>query len=337
MVLRRLDWVVETDEFIHVFGMNNGKSNSPLLGSSYNAIAVGRTDGSHAQGVVTTSAAPVPLPAGIWLLGTGVSALLGLQRLPRLARDSTLVGGEILAHNARPMKILILLFNALKLGKVLTTGGTMLLSMFTYAFVFGWRYAAGFVLLIFCHEMGHYIAAKRRGLNVGAPTFIPFVGAWIEMKDLPHDAETEAYVGIAGPIAGTVSAIVCYYLARAQDSALLMALAYAGFMINLFNLIPLSPLDGGRITGVISPKVWWIGVPLLVGLFFVNPSPMLILIAILAIPHLLASRNPAAAMPAGYYDVPATTRWNYAAWYLGLAAFLGVMTYEMHTSLIMHT
>lgn len=70
----------------------------------------------------------------------------------------------------------------------------MVLSVFAYGLVFGWRYAVGFVLLIFVHEMGHYVAARQRGLEVGAPTFIPFVGAWIELKQLPHDVETEAYV-----------------------------------------------------------------------------------------------------------------------------------------------
>lgn len=102
-------------------------------------------------------------------------------------------------------KLLVWLFAAGKLGKLLTTGGTMILSMATYALVFGWQYAVGFVLLLFCHEMGHFIAARQRGLEVGAPTFIPFVGAWIQMKNLPHDVHTEAYVGIAGPLVGTVA------------------------------------------------------------------------------------------------------------------------------------
>lgn len=88
------------------------------------------------------------------------------------------------------MKTLLLLLSAGKLGKAALTGGTMLLSMVAYAFVFGWWYAVGFVLLIFGHEMGHYIAAKQRGLNVGAPTFIPFVGAWIQLKDQPMNVET---------------------------------------------------------------------------------------------------------------------------------------------------
>lgn len=98
-------------------------------------------------------------------------------------------------------KTLLVLLSYAKLGKILTTGGTMLLSVVAYAFVFGWWYAIGFVLLLFCHEMGHYVAARQRGLQVGAPTFIPFIGAWIELKELPHSVETEAYIGLAGPIA----------------------------------------------------------------------------------------------------------------------------------------
>ena len=231
------------------------------------------------------------------------------------------------------IKALMLLLGAGKFGKVLLTSGTMLLSVATYAVFFGWRYAVGFVLLIFVHEMGHYVAARQRGLNVGAPTFIPFVGAWIELKDLPHDAETEAYVGLAGPVAGTLGAFACYFLARWHNSDLLLALAYAGFMLNLFNMLPLSPLDGGRITAVISPKIWWIGAPLLLALFVWRPSPMLILIALLAAPQLLASLRGDAGRPAGYYDIPSATRANYAFCYLGLLAILALLTFELHSVL----
>jgi len=230
------------------------------------------------------------------------------------------------------VKLLLLLLSGAKLGKAALTGGTMLLSMVAYAFVFGWWYAVGFVLLIFGHEMGHYLAAKQRGLNVGAPTFIPFVGAWIQLKDQPMNVETEAYVGIAGPVAGTIAAGACYYAAEYFQSELLLALSYSGFMINLFNLIPLSPLDGGRITAIISPKVWWLGVPILIGLFMMNHSPMLLLIAILAAPQLLStfrshSQDPAYAR---YYDTPLATRCSYAVYYLGLAAFLSMMSYQLH-------
>ena len=227
----------------------------------------------------------------------------------------------------------MLLLGAGKFGKVLLTSGTMLVSVVSYSFIFGWPYAAGFVLLIFVHEMGHYIAARQRGLKVGAPTFIPFVGAWIELKSLPHDAETEAYIGLAGPVVGTLGAFACCLLARQQGSELLMALAYAGFMLNLFNLLPISPLDGGRITGVISAKLWWVGAPLLIALFMWRPSPMLVLIALIAAPQLMASLRGNANRPAGYDDIPLATRVNYACGYLGLVCVLALLTFDLHSEL----
>ncbi|MDH4187401.1 MAG: site-2 protease family protein [Nitrospira sp.] len=230
------------------------------------------------------------------------------------------------------MKILLLLLSGAKLGKAAVTGGTMLLSIGAYALLFGWPYAAGFVLLIFCHEMGHFLAAKQRGLDVGAPTFIPFVGAWIQLKKQPMDVETEAYVGIAGPVLGTIAAVACYYAGEILHSRLLLALAYAGLMLNLFNLIPISPLDGGRIAAIISPKLWWGGLPILLGLFVINQSPMLLLIAVLAIPHLLSSfkQDGENGKPPQYYDVSTSLRWNYAIYYIGLTAFLAVMSYQLH-------
>ncbi len=233
-------------------------------------------------------------------------------------------------------KLFAWLFAAGKLGKLLITGGSMIISMFVYSLTFGWKYAVGFVLLIFFHEMGHYLAARNRGLDVGAPTFIPFVGAWIQLKDMPRDAHTEAYVGFAGPLVGTLAAIGCYWIARDTDSQIMLALAYSGFMLNLFNLIPISPLDGGRITAIISPRIWLFGVPLLIALFLYNPSPMLILIAILALPQLKAALQKdggASGLPEGYYDVHINVRINYGIFYLGLACFLAIMSYELHKAL----
>jgi Zn-dependent protease len=234
------------------------------------------------------------------------------------------------------IKTLLTLLTLGKLGFVLKTGGTMILSVGVYAFVFGWWYAVGIVLLIFVHEMGHFVSARQRGLAVGAPTFIPFVGAWVDLKDQPMNAETEAYIGIAGPIAGTVAAILCYWVANETDSKLWLALAYTGFMLNLFNLIPLLPLDGGRITNVLSPHIWWLGIPILVALFWVRPSPMLILVALLAAPHawraLRGKRDE--DVPPRYFDTPMRIRLIYGVWYLGLCAFLGFMTYELHELLV---
>ncbi len=233
------------------------------------------------------------------------------------------------------MKLLFALLAAGKLSKVLLTGGTMLVSIFAYALIYGLPYAIGFVLLILVHELGHYIAARQRGLNVGAPTFIPFVGAWIALKEQPRDAETEAYVGFAGPFVGTLAALACYFLARSYDSSLLLALAYAGFFINLFNLIPLSPFDGGRITAVLSPRLWLLGVPILLGLFYYRPSPMLIMVAILAAPQVMKAWrfDPEAEENAAYYQASAETRLTYAVYYLALTAFLAIMSSDIHEML----
>lgn len=234
------------------------------------------------------------------------------------------------------MKALFALFAALKFGKVLITGGTMLISVFAYALIFGIWYAVGFVLLIFVHEMGHYLAARQRGLAVGAPTFIPFVGAWIELKDLPHDVETEAYVGLAGPVLGTVGALACYFLAQSYESPLLLALSYAGFFLNLFNLIPISPFDGGRVTAIISPRVWLLGVPIMVAFFIYHPSPMFIIIALLAAPQVMKAikYDPQAPENIAYYGVSSSTRWSYGAYYLLLLIFLAIMTYEVDNMLL---
>ena len=233
------------------------------------------------------------------------------------------------------LKLLLLLLSGAKFGKLLTTGGTMLISIGVYAFIYGWRYAVGFVALLFVHEAGHYIAAKRRGLDVGAPTFIPFVGAWIQLKDLPHDAETEAYVGLGGPLLGTVGAIVCYFIARSYDATWLLAVAYAGFFLNLFNLIPLSPFDGGRITAVLSPRIWLLGVPVLGALFFYRPSPMLFVIALLASPQVwkaIKYRSDSEEART-YYAVSAAVKWEYGLYYILLTAFLAVMTHDVHETL----
>ena len=230
------------------------------------------------------------------------------------------------------IKLLLLLLSGAKFAKLLTTGGTMLISVVVYAWIYGWWYAVGFVALLFCHEMGHYIAAKQRGLPVGAPTFIPFVGAWIELKEMPHDAETEAYVGMAGPLAGTLASVACYFLARSQGSNLLLAISYSGFFLNLFNMIPLPPFDGGRITAAISRKVWLVGVPVLVALFIWRPSPILILMAILAAPQVWKSLKGEPENEA-YYKVPAGKRFEYGLLYVGLIGYLAIMSHDVHEML----
>ena len=236
------------------------------------------------------------------------------------------------------MKLLLLLLLSLKWGKIGLTSGTMLLSLVAYATIWGWRYAAGFVVLMYAHEMGHVIAARQCGLRVSAPVFIPFVGAWINLRDQPVDVRTEAYVAFGGPLVGTVAAVAVYLWGRSNNNSLLIAISYAGLFLNLFNLLPLSPLDGGRITAILSPRVWLLGAPAMLAVMLYWPSPALILIAIVSFPQIITAWNydPKAPENIAYYHVPLESRLEYGALYLALTAYLAVMTYEVHEMLSGH-
>ena len=226
------------------------------------------------------------------------------------------------------IKLLLGLLATAKLGKVALTGGTMLLSVLAYSLVFGWRYAAGFVALIFVHEMGHFMAARKRGLAVGTPVFIPFVGAWIALKTTDLDPETEAFVALAGPVVGTLGAFLCYLYAEQTGAKLWYAIAYAGFFLNLFNLIPVRPLDGGRIVRVISGKLWLVGMPILVALFLWRPSPLLLIIGLIALPEAWATLRGKA--DASRSNAPLSVKRSYGAAYLALTLGLAVMAFEVH-------
>ncbi len=230
------------------------------------------------------------------------------------------------------MKLLFLLFSGVKFSKLIFSVGTMLLTIWVYAQLYGTKFAVGFVVMILIHELGHYAAARQRNLDVSLPAFIPFVGAYINLREHPHDAETEAYVAFAGPFVGTLAAFAAFWHANATGNDLWMALAYSGFMLNLFNMIPLSPLDGGRITQVLSPRIWLLGVPMLIALFMYRPSPMIFLIGIMALPNVLAAWRMGFKKnePDGYRDIPEATRYEYMLMYLGLTGFLAIMTYESH-------
>jgi Zn-dependent protease len=227
----------------------------------------------------------------------------------------------------------IKLLKIAKLAKIATSGGSMLLSVAAYSLVYGWIYAAGFVALLFCHELGHYVAARNRGLAVSLPTFIPFVGAWIELKHELPDARTEAIVGVAGPLLGTSAAVAVYLAALLSGSEMLLALAYAGFFLNLFNLIPVTPLDGGRVTAIVSPRIWLLGAPMLVAWYFYSFNPLLIILAVMAVPQIIAAFKKQDAAARAYYDTPLADRLGFGLLYLLLVAFLAFACHELHAIL----
>jgi len=226
----------------------------------------------------------------------------------------------------------------LALGVVLLkfkTVASMALSIWIYSYAWGWPFAVGFVLLIFVHEMGHVIAAKWLGLPVSAPLFIPFVGAAIVMKQNPRDAWTEALMAYGGPLAGGAGAWVCWWIAVHEHSPLMMALASAGFMLNLFNLVPIPPLDGGRICAAVSPWFWVLGFLMLgaVLVFFYSQVSIIIIVVILVVSirrlkQTFLTRNTPEMQR--YYGLPFSDRLTMALMYLGLIAALLLGWWDAH-------
>lgn len=213
------------------------------------------------------------------------------------------------------LKWVVGLLKFAKLGTLVS----MMVSIGAYAMYFGWPYAVGFVLLIFVHEMGHAVAMRRMGIPAGAPVFIPFMGAVIAMKGRPRDAWVEAIVGIGGPALGTAGAAVVLAAAFVTGSGLLFALASIGFLINLFNMLPISPLDGGRIAGAMSRWFWAVGYAIGIPLFITTGSPILMIILLLgAFTVYRMWKSP----PDGYYDIPGRKRVTVAAGYFGLLAVM---------------
>jgi Zn-dependent protease len=141
--------------------------------------------------------------------------------------------------------VIALVIAAAKFSFVLLKFSSIFIAVAAYALIFGWKFAVGFVLLIFIHELGHYIEAKREGLNPRLPVFIPFLGAYVAYTR-GHPWQT-VRVAIAGPILGGAAAFAIYLLAQSRDSDFLFALAYFGFFLNLFNMIPFGIFDGGAV------------------------------------------------------------------------------------------
>jgi Zn-dependent protease len=233
-------------------------------------------------------------------------------------------------------RLLLLLFAGLKFSKLFLSVGSMLLAVGVYALVFGWRYAVGIVAMLLIHELGHFIAARQRGLQAELPMFIPFAFAWVRLRDRPHTAETEAFVALAGPLLGTVGALGAYFLAHNENIPWLLAVAYTGFFINLLNLIPIPPFDGGRITQILSPRIWLLGLPILGVMMWYSFSPILVVIAILAVPYAIAAFRFRADTPeaqAYYALVTPRVRWEYAFYYVVLMVFLVFMMHDTRQQL----
>jgi Zn-dependent protease len=215
--------------------------------------------------------------------------------------------------------------------KIFATAGTMAVSIGAYALLWGWKFGVAIVLLILVHELGHVLELRRQGVPASAPLFLPFLGAVVGMKQLPADAWREAQVALAGPILGSAGAAVVWAAGEAYDSEFLVAMAFVGFFINLFNLLPIVPLDGGRAVAALHPAFWLVGLIGLAGLMILRPSPILLIIVVFGALELWNrwhSRHDAAA--SGYYKIKPWQRAAVGVTYLGLAALLALGMLETH-------
>jgi Zn-dependent protease len=228
------------------------------------------------------------------------------------------------------LKGLLLLLPKLK---ILTTSASMLVSVAAYALIWGWRFAVGVVLLLFVHEMGHYVQLKREGVEASAPMFIPFLGAAIFAKSLGGNALAEARVGLAGPVLGSLGAAALIPVAEATGNDLFLALAFTGFFLNLFNLLPVVPLDGGRAMAAMAPWMWFVGFGLLVALMFVFPNPIIFIIVLLGALETWRrwkARRSGTQEEQAYYRVTPRARLAVGAVYLGLIGLLVLGMAETH-------
>jgi Zn-dependent protease len=227
-------------------------------------------------------------------------------------------------------KVLLLALPKLKL---LTTSGSMLVSVAAYSLIWGWKFAVGFVLLLLVHEMGHVIQLRREGIPASAPMFIPFLGAVVSAKSLGDDALAEARVGLAGPVLGTIGAALLIPVYWLTGSELWLALAFTGFFLNLFNLLPVVPLDGGRAMAAMAPWMWFAGFGLLAVLAFTWPNPIMFLILLfggLETYRRWKARKAGGDEVQAYYAVPPRKRLLVLAVYLGLIVLLAVGMAETH-------
>lgn len=209
--------------------------------------------------------------------------------------------------------------------KFLGTALTMLVSVGAYALLFPVWFAVGLVVLIWVHEMGHVLQLNREGIKASAPMFIPFLGAFIGMKQMPKNALAEARVGLAGPVAGLLGGLAMLGLYALTHQHLFLGLAFFSSIINLFNLAPMLPLDGGRAVGAMSPLFWALGLVVMAAMFFV--APIMLFIAILGLPELWRrwkTRN----TPEGqaYNDIAMSNRILVGVVYVGLILALAILT-----------
>lgn len=209
-----------------------------------------------------------------------------------------------------------------KLGSTAAMAASMAVSLAVYALAFGLKFGLGFIVLLFMHEFGHLAASRIVGLSTTRPFFVPFVGAVISLRQAPINAKMEANIAIGGPAAGTLSALLCLAFYLWTDNILWLVLTLTACLLNLFNLIPCGPLDGGRIAVAISPHMWWLGTIILGIMVYYTYNIFILIIFIFSMLRLWGT-----AEEDGYYHLTMRQRLTVAWWYFGLLIVLGATTF----------
>ncbi len=200
------------------------------------------------------------------------------------------------------------------------TVASMLVSVAVYAVFWGWWFAAGFVLLMLIHEMGHVFVLRKQGVKATAPMFIPFLGAFVAIKGVQRSVAQEAWSALAGPGFGAAAAAFTLLLADSYHSPLLKALAYTAFLINLFNLIPMLPFDGGRVAGAVNPVLWFGGLAVAAAYLIYLRSVVIVVVLIIGVPELIRRwRAHRAGTDSAYMSIPAEVRWRIGGAYVAVA------------------
>jgi Zn-dependent protease len=274
-----------------------------------------------------TTGSPAPLPVENPFAEPSRRSAPARNLRKRIGSALAALAALIAKFFAAIKSVLVLLPKA----KLLTTAGTALASVVLYSLFWGWTFAFGFVVLMFVHEMGHVIQLRREGIKASAPAFIPGFGAVVMMKSLPDDALAEARVGLAGPVLGTVGAAVCFAIGESTNSDMLRALAYVGFLLNLINLVPLVPFDGGRAMAAMAPWLWFIGLGAMVVLLLATGNPFLLIFVLLGGMETWRRwklRGTRSLEQAAYYRVSPRNRLLIGAVYIGLVVLLAIGMHE---------
>ena len=201
--------------------------------------------------------------------------------------------------------------------------GSMLVSIAVYASRMGWGLAVGFITLLMIHECGHLLAARWYGARVSVPIFVPYIGAIIDIKKPMRNAWEEAVFGISGPILGTLGACLCWVIASVTGSFYFAELAFLGFFLNLFNLIPLGFLDGGHVAVVLTRWLWIPGYLIMAAFAWYVHTPVVIISLVVMLPLVISVFRKKSQKENVYNRVPLGKRIAMGAIYLLLVSFLG--------------